>query len=200
MSSNLSGAHPLPPVVSQPAETGRTTGGSGLLGPWVAGAAAAPPPPPPPLVQEPTSDVAPADNGVVPIAAFVEPLEPRDATAPVTDDGAAEAESPATADGAAEAPVAVAPEGSAGSTEELFPLDAFIVPEDAERVPAGFEPDALEHRPGDAAHEMAAQLEAVAHRLRVDGLDAVPPLLTGDDRLHAAIAAVISAFVAGRDG
>jgi hypothetical protein len=86
-----------------------------------------------------------------------------------------------------------------------FPLDAFIVPEDARRVPAGVgsvETDAqaaatkLEDR---ALQEMVDRLAGLAHRIQREGRAALNDQLHSGDRFEALVATLISGFLATRD-
>jgi hypothetical protein len=62
-----------------------------------------------------------------------------------------------------------------------FPLDAFFVPADSQRVPSGYDVQ-------DAADRLAARLEALAEQIRTAGLAAVHAA-AADDELARAIAA-----------
>ena len=84
-------------------------------------------------------------------------------------------------------------------SDASFPLDAFIVPDDARRVPAGFAGGAQEadaETPQEAV-ELADRLERLAAELRRGGIDAVRTRLASTDRLDALLAAVLTGYDAG---
>lgn len=80
-----------------------------------------------------------------------------------------------------------------------FPEDAFFVPEGATPTAHATEDDASAPD-RDAAVETADELERLAARLRIHGLEALKEALHGDDRLQAAVAAVLAAYRAGGRG
>ena len=76
-----------------------------------------------------------------------------------------------------------------------FPLDAFIIPEDARRVPAGFSASGEEENLAEGAvRKMAETLERFAMDLRRDGPAALSRQLSSTDELEAALAAALSSF------
>jgi hypothetical protein len=81
---------------------------------------------------------------------------------------------------------------------EEFPLDAFIIPEHAQRVPNGFEgkplPEAPQHTP---VTDLADRLEKLSHRLRVEDANAVVTRLAGGDKLDALLAGLLAGYLAG---
>lgn len=83
--------------------------------------------------------------------------------------------------------------------KDEFPLEAFIVPEQTQRVPTGFEPknatDRAEHTP---LTSLAERLEKLSHRLRVEDTDSVVRRLAGGDRLDALLAGLLAGYLAGR--
>lgn len=107
----------------------------------------------------------------------------------------------------APSPVPVAPEVDlealgavpVDAEEETFPLDAFIIPEDARRVPAGIESGSTPAAASDPAVVVAERLERIARRLREGGAAAMRGLASSDDRLDAVIAGVITGYLAARD-
>jgi hypothetical protein len=91
---------------------------------------------------------------------------------------------------------AFAPDGQA----ENFPMDAFFIPEGADHVPAGVDASAaqhLEHRVELDPKAIAERLEMVARRLRLDGKDALEPMLDGD-RLDALLGRVLGEYLASQ--
>lgn len=88
----------------------------------------------------------------------------------------------------AEADVAPAPaEGRA------FPLDAFIIPEDAHRIPAGIE--ISEELQRQIVEDVAARLEQLAARLRTEGLGTLVAPSRDHEPVDVVLAAVISGYV-----
>ena len=76
-----------------------------------------------------------------------------------------------------------------------FPLDAFIIPEDARRVPAGFSASGAEENHAEGAvRKMAETLERLAMDLRRDGPVALSRQLSSTDELEAALATAMSNF------
>jgi hypothetical protein len=86
-----------------------------------------------------------------------------------------------------------------GELTQQFPLDAFIVPEEAQHVPSGLEGTAAtpppEHTP---ASSLAERLEKLSHRLRVEDSDAIVRRLAGGDRLDALLAGLLAGYLAGK--
>jgi hypothetical protein len=86
----------------------------------------------------------------------------------------------------------------AAKEREEFPLEAFIVPEQAERVPNGLEgkriPPAPEATP---LSSLAERLEKLSHKLRVEDTDAVVRRLAAGDRLDTLLAGLVAGFLAG---
>ena len=86
----------------------------------------------------------------------------------------------------------------AGRKEE-FPLDAFIVPEQAQHVPSGLEGTAATPPPPPSATvSLAERLEKLSHRLRVEESDAVVRRLASGDRLDALLAGLLAGYLAGK--
>jgi hypothetical protein len=81
---------------------------------------------------------------------------------------------------------------------EEFPLDAFIVPEEAHRVPNG-----MEGKPVTAAPEttplssLAERLEKLSHKLRIEDTDEVIRRLASGDRLDALLGGLVAGYLAG---
>ena len=95
--------------------------------------------------------------------------------------------------------VEISPQTPAFEVESdgTFPLDAFIIPEDARRVPAGFSASGEEESKADGAvRKMAETLERIAMDLRRDGAVSLTRQLTSSDELEALLAAVLSGFAA----
>lgn len=84
--------------------------------------------------------------------------------------------------------------------KEEFPLDAFIIPEQSQRVPSGLEGKPIpahEHTPLTA---LADRLEKLSHRLRVENTEVVVHRLAGGDRLDALLAGLLAGYLAGTSG
>ena len=86
----------------------------------------------------------------------------------------------------------------AESLREEFPLEAFIVPEQSDRVPTGMEGKPLPPAPESTPlTSLAERLEKLSHRLRVEDTDAVVRRLAGGDRLDTLLAGLLAGFLAG---
>jgi hypothetical protein len=81
---------------------------------------------------------------------------------------------------------------------EDFPLEAFIVPEQSERLPNGMEgrplPPAPENTP---ITSLAERLEKLSHRLRVDETEMIIRRLAEGDRLDTLLAGLLAGYLAG---
>lgn len=80
---------------------------------------------------------------------------------------------------------------------EEFPLDAFIIPEQSQRVPTGLEGKSHSApREKTPVKELADRLEKLSHRLRVE--DSAPLLerLAAGDRLDTMLAGLIAGYLA----
>jgi hypothetical protein len=87
---------------------------------------------------------------------------------------------------------------SLASRGEEFPLDAFIIPEQTQRIPNGFEGKPLpEERPHTPVTDLADRLEKLSHRLRVEEAEAVVSRLAGGDKLDALLAGLLAGYIAG---
>ena len=84
---------------------------------------------------------------------------------------------------------------SARNREGEFPLDAFIIPEQAQRLPTGVDtaPPPPEHTP---VTDLADRLEKLSHRLRVEESSAVVGRLAGGDKLDAMLAGLLGGYLA----
>ncbi len=82
---------------------------------------------------------------------------------------------------------------------EEFPMDAFIVPEQSQRVPTGLEgmPSSPNREP-TVLSALAERLEKLSHRLRVEETDAVVRRLAAGDRLDALLAGLLAGYLAGK--
>ncbi|HUF49216.1 MAG TPA: hypothetical protein VMN60_00170 [Longimicrobiales bacterium] len=69
-----------------------------------------------------------------------------------------------------------------------FPLDAFIIPEDARRLPTGYE---LEH---DEAERLAERLEQLARQVRTRGIAALGSAPGSDDLSRVIASAIVAHF------
>lgn len=86
----------------------------------------------------------------------------------------------------------------AGNTEDEFPIDAFIIPEHARRVPTGLpDPDFAHH--GDPTHELAERFEKLSRRLRAEDIESLLPSLARGDRFDALVAGFIAGYFSARD-
>lgn len=82
--------------------------------------------------------------------------------------------------------------------DDEFPMDAFIIPEQAQRVPTGLEGKPLPEQPAHTpVTELADRLEKLSHRLRVEDADAVLKRLASGDKLDALLAGLLAGFLAG---
>jgi hypothetical protein len=81
---------------------------------------------------------------------------------------------------------------------EDFPLDAFIVPEETRRMPAGMEGQAMPAGPEPSqVTALADRLEKLSHRLRVEETGAMLHKLARGDRLDALLAGLLAGYLAG---
>jgi hypothetical protein len=105
-----------------------------------------------------------------------------------------------TLDDGDDTPVSVssfAPEPGA----ENFPMDAFFIPEGADHVPAGVDPDAAqhtEHRVDLDPAWIAERLEMVARRLRREGDASLVTMRASGDELDNRIADLLADYLATR--
>ena len=84
--------------------------------------------------------------------------------------------------------------------KEEFPMDAFIIPEQTQRVPTGLEG---KPRTADPEHtplsNLADRLEKLSHRLRVEDTQVVVRRLAGGDKLDALLAGLLAGYLAGSE-
>jgi hypothetical protein len=145
-----------------------------------------------PFVGQPTLVVAPVQPATPAASAVVEEIP----WAQDEDDETGEVEAVFEAD-VSETEAALAELGRVARSEE-FPLDAFIIPEHARRIPNGFEGKKLpEPAPHTPVTELAERLEKLSHRLRVENADAVIARLAGGDKLDALLAGLLAGYIAG---
>ena len=78
-----------------------------------------------------------------------------------------------------------------------FPLDAFIIPEDAQRLPTGLR--AADRRKRQRATDLADRLEALAVRLRREGYSALAKETVGGDPVGALISGILAGYLAAQD-
>lgn len=145
-----------------------------------------------PFVGQPTIVAAPAQAAAPAAEAVVEETlwEPDD------EDETGEVEPVFEAD-VSETEAALAEFSRAARSEE-FPLDAFIIPEHAQRIPNGFEGKKLPEPPAHTpVTDLADRLEKLSHRLRVEDANAVVARLAGGDRLDALLAGLLAGYIAG---
>lgn len=83
----------------------------------------------------------------------------------------------------------------AGSGLEVddFPLDAFIIPEGMDHLPAGMEE--ADRRQRQRASELADRLEALAWRLRREGYSALARQTAHGDPVDALIAGILAGYL-----
>lgn len=152
------------------------------------------PPLPPAVTRQPGTSARPASADVM-----LPPFVPAAARAAAEYGAAVEATAPAVAV-SAEAMSAVTVAEPAAEDGETFPLDAFIVPDDARRVPAGLGSEAVEDVATGEILAVAERLEAIARRVRAHGEAAIHELAAGEDRLDAMVSALLAGYIAGRRG
>ena len=103
-----------------------------------------------------------------------------------------------------------APAAPAADEEDSFPIEAFIIPEEAERLPSGVGsvPSAhttplskklMQPLPESRAARLAERLESIARRLRADGLAALDQDLRSPNRFDALLAGVLAGYLAAGD-
>jgi len=86
----------------------------------------------------------------------------------------------------------------ASTPEDEFPIDAFIIPEHAKRVPTGVpDPDHANHT--DPSHELAERFEMLSRRLRAEDIESLLPSLARGDRFDALVAGFIAGYFSARD-
>lgn len=82
--------------------------------------------------------------------------------------------------------------------DEEFPLDAFIIPEQSQRVPSGLEGKPVPNHPAPTpVTELAERLEKLSHRLRVEDSEVVLRRLAAGDKLDALLGGLLAGFLAG---
>ena len=86
---------------------------------------------------------------------------------------------------------------SDNSLVDDFPLDAFIIPEDAQRLPTGLR--AADRRKRQRATDLADRLEALAVRLRREGYSALAKETVGGDPVGALISGILAGYLAAQD-
>lgn len=165
-------------------------------GPSVETASAPAAPPTPPRREEappPASPVRPAN-----------PQRPEAATAPTPDPAVEHA----TVVRETASEDAHAPDTNLGEGDgESFPIDAFIIPEEADRLPAGMsapssrqDPLSTSPEPAfDRATRLADRLEALARRLRAEGPAALGAGIEFGDRFDAVLTGLLAGYLAAGD-
>ena len=86
---------------------------------------------------------------------------------------------------------------SDNSLVDDFPLDAFIIPDDAQRLPTGLR--AADRRKRQRATDLADRLEALAVRLRREGYSALAKETVGGDPVGALISGILAGYLAAQD-
>ncbi len=87
-----------------------------------------------------------------------------------------------------------------------FPIDAFIIPEDAKRVPTGMDAAQVEaaihhteHPDHDAAHDLADRFEKLSRRLRSEDIKTLLNNLADGDRFEALVAPFIAGYFSAKN-
>jgi hypothetical protein len=79
-----------------------------------------------------------------------------------------------------------------------FPLEAFIVPEQAQRIPSGMEGKPIPAQPESTpVTSLADRLEKLSHRLRVEDTEIIIRRLASGDRLDTMLAGLLAGYLAG---
>jgi hypothetical protein len=78
-----------------------------------------------------------------------------------------------------------------------FPLEAFIVPEQAKRIPNGVEGKPTAQPEITPLSSLSDRLEKLSHRLRVEETDAIIRRLAGGDRIDTMLAGLLAGYLAG---
>jgi hypothetical protein len=92
---------------------------------------------------------------------------------------------------------AVLAELSRAASAEEFPLDAFIIPEHAHRVPTGLEGKPRSQAPAHTpVTELADRLEKLSHRLRVEESGTLIARLATGDRIDTLLAGLLAGYLA----
>lgn len=93
------------------------------------------------------------------------------------------------------------------SSDTVFPFQAFIIPEDASRVPTGLDAAQVEavtqhtEQPDqDAKHDLADRLERLSRRLRSDDVSSLLENLARGDRFDHLIAPIIASYFSKKNG
>lgn len=177
------GGSPLPPAVTQWTVNGTGDRGAAPVPPFAPGGSA-----PPPRAQlatpqpEPESDDLMGWSSMSDEDGIVEPMFEEDVAVTTAEILA-----------------------SAEAEREEFPVDAFIIPEDARRVPTGMAPDVVEaakhhmHDKPDTAHEIADRFEKLSRRLRNEEIDSLLPSLMRGDRFDSLLAGFLAGYFSARD-
>ena len=95
---------------------------------------------------------------------------------------------------------AVMAELSLQARQSEFPLDAFIIPEESQRVPSGLEGQPASQQSHTPLTALADRLEKLSHRLRVEDTTVIVRRLAGGDRLDALLAGLLAGYLAGTSG
>ena len=140
--------------------------------------------------------VAPSDHARSEPAAAAEPMQglPRDEESmpweTMSDEGVVEPVFEAETE-------AVMAELSLQAKQSEFPLDAFIIPEESQRVPSGLEGKPASQQSHTPLTALADRLEKLSHRLRVEETQVVVRRLAGGDKLDALLAGLLAGYLAG---
>lgn len=81
--------------------------------------------------------------------------------------------------------------------QEEFPLDAFIIPQDSQRLPSGVQSVTVSDEPVHTpVTDLADRLEKLSHRLRIEESNAILSRLATGDRLDAMLAGLLGGYLA----
>ena len=85
------------------------------------------------------------------------------------------------------------------SRHDEFPLEAFIVPKEAQHIPSGVTaPTDTEPPLRTPVTSLAERLEKLSHRLRVEESEAIVRRLAAGDRLDTLLAGLLAGYLAGK--
>ena len=96
-----------------------------------------------------------------------------------------------------EAEAALAELSQNARSDAEFPLDAFIIPEQSQRVPTGLEGKTATHAEHTPITDLADRLEKLSHRLRVEESETLLSRLAAGDKLDALLAGLLAGYLAG---
>ncbi|HUP89575.1 MAG TPA: hypothetical protein VM100_09500 [Longimicrobiales bacterium] len=80
--------------------------------------------------------------------------------------------------------------------QDEFPLDAFIIPQDSQRLPSGVDSGASDEPVHTPVTDLADRLEKLSHRLRIEESHSILSRLASGDRLDAMLAGLLGGYLA----